>query len=41
MKIRQLILCTASAVFAQGTDKLREAYEGNYDVFGFLFISQL
>lgn len=32
MKIRQLILC-ASAVYAQGADILREAYEGNYAFF--------
>ena len=32
MKIRQLILC-ASAVYAQGADVLREAYEGNYAFF--------
>ena len=29
MKIRQLILC-ASTIYAQGTDILRDAYQGNF-----------
>ena len=32
MKIRQLILC-ASTIYAQGTDILRDAYQGNFCFF--------